>query len=104
MASPITCITTFADGFGRWRARVDFGHTLSENDPREDFNLDRQWKHIRSRARDAVVAQIVQREQKTHETLAQATHRVRWALPHLVVIDQNIDSLNRWNGVTIGEG
>ena len=71
-------ISTFANGAGQWRATVTFEHTLSESDPRPEFNLGAQWATIRRRARQAIVRAITERE-------------------------QNIDSLNRWHGVTLGE-
>ena len=44
-----------------------------------------------------------EREQKTHETYAEALARCRASLGRLQVIEQHIDSLNRWHGVTLGE-
>lgn len=97
-------VSTFTNGFGDWRARVDFSHTLSETDPREEFNLDVQWARIRRAARRAIVREIATREQTTRETLAMAESRVRETLPRLEVIEQHVwHSLNTWHGVTFGE-
>jgi hypothetical protein len=103
MASIISTVTTFADGFGRWRARVDFAHTLSESDPRDEFNLHRHWATIRARAREAIVGEVADREQKTGETRRDAERRVRAGLPRLAVVNQGLDSMNCWHGVTLGE-
>lgn len=102
-SSVVNSVTTFADGFGRWQAHIGFSRTLSESDPRAEFNLNAQWKSIRARARTAIVAEIIAREQKTGETRSNAEHRVRMSLPKLVVIDQDIDSMNCWHGITLGE-
>ena len=96
-------ISTFANGAGQWRATVTFEHTLSESDPRSEFNLGVRWANIRRRARRAIVRAITEREQKTHESYAEARGRVNASLGRLQVIEQNIDSMNRWRGVTLGE-
>lgn len=96
-------INTFANEAGEWRATVTFEHTLSESDSRPEFNLGAQWATIRRRARQAIVRAITEREQKTHETYTEAQARCRASLGRLQVIEQNIDSLNRWHGVTLGE-
>ncbi len=96
-------INTFANGAGQWRATVTFEHTLSESDSRPEFNLSAQWANIRRRARQAIVRAITEREQKTHETYTEALARCRASLGRLQVIEQHIDSLNRWRGVTLGE-
>ena len=96
-------ISTFANGAGQWRVTVTFGHTLSESDSRPEFNLGAQWANIRRRARQAIVRAISEREQKTHETYAEALARCNASLGRLQVIEQNIDSMNRWHGVTLGE-
>ena len=96
-------INTFANGAGQWRATVTFEHTLSESDSRPEFNLSAQWANIRRRARKAILRAITEREQKTHETYIEALARCNASLGRLQVIEQNIDSLNRWHGVTLGE-
>ena len=96
-------INTFANGAGQWRAAVQFDHTLSESDHRPEFNLGAQWANIRRRARKDILRAITEREQKTHESYAEARGRVNASLGRLQVIEQNIDSMNRWHGVTLGE-
>ncbi len=71
-------------------------------DPAE-FNLQSRWPELRRKARTALVRAIAEREQRTDETLKQAEARVRASLGKLEVIEQSIDSLNRWGGVTFGE-
>ena len=94
--SPTLTVSTFTNGFSEWRARVDFGHTLSESDARPAFNLDA--------ARRAIVRELAERERKTGESAASAARRVRDALPRLAVLEQHVwPSVNTWRGVTIGE-
>ncbi|WP_155838696.1 hypothetical protein [Arthrobacter castelli] len=99
----ISTINTFADGFGRWRALVIFTHSLSESDLRPEFNLGHRWPRLRARARAMILNDLVDREQKTGESRPDAELRVGQSLPRLVVIAREIDSLNRWHGVTFGE-
>ena len=96
-------VNVYADGFGRWHAEVRFPTTLSESDPRPEYNLGHQWESIRRVARNAIVREITDREQKTWETRNEAARRIRRTLPRLVVIDQDLDAMNRWHGVTLGE-
>lgn len=96
-------VHSWADGFGRWSAAVEFPHTLSESDPRPEFNLGHQWPGLRRRARAAIVAELAEREQKTWETYPEAQRRVRASLPRLEVRAQKLDAANRWHGVTFGE-
>lgn len=96
-------ITTWANGFGQWRARVEFPHTLSENDPRPEYNLHHHWANLRRKARTAIINELVQREQKTNETREAAVSRIRQALPNLHVIDQGLTAQNTWTSVTFGE-
>lgn len=103
MTKPTFTVSTFTNGFGDWRARVDFSHTLSENDPREEYNLGAQWQRIRRAARRAIVREIATREQTTRETLAMTEARVRASLPRLAVIEQHIHGSGAWHGVTLGE-
>lgn len=55
-------VTTYADGFGTWHAKVLFEHTLSESDSRPEFNLDCKWSSIRRAARSAINAELQARE------------------------------------------
>lgn len=103
MTNPTFTVTTFTNGFGDWRARVDFSHTLSESDPREEFNLGTQWARIRRAARNAIVRELAEREQTTRETLAMAERRIRETLPRLDVIEQHVYADNTWHGITLGE-
>lgn len=103
-SAPTLAVKTFTNGFGEWRAHVEFSHTLSENDSRPEFNLGVQWPRIRRAARNAIVAEVAAREQTTGETIEDAARRVRVTLPRLAVIDQGIyASLNTWFSVTLGE-
>lgn len=101
--NPDLTITTYADSFGRFHARVQFSHTLSESDPRKAFNLGHQWPRLRARARTAVVNALVEREQKTDESHDEARARIRSSLGRLNVTGQDIDPMNRWYGVSFGE-
>lgn len=103
MTSVVSAITTYTDGFGRWFAHLTFSQTLSGNDPRPEFSLSHQWARIRATARTAIVRKITDREQKTGETRRDAERRVRESLHRLVLIDQDIDAMNHWRGVTFGE-
>lgn len=98
-----TEITAYADAYGRWAAEVSFPHTLSESDPRPEFNINHQLPGIRRQARTAIVRELTEREQKTTESWQEAAARVRASLPNLKVLTQNIDSMNRWHGITLGE-
>lgn len=98
----VESVCTTADGFGRWSATVHFAHTLSETDTRPQFNLDTRIRTIRRAARDAIVRELVLREQKTNESHAAAEQRVRKSL-RLEISDQIVDSLNRWRGITYRE-
>lgn len=103
MKSLIAKTTVFTDGYGRWRARIGFAHTLSESDGRAEYNLGHQWPRLRAHARRLIVKEIADREQKTGESRLTAERRIRQSLPRLDVIAQDIDSLNCWHGVTFGE-
>lgn len=96
-------VTTFTNGYGDWRARVTFSHTLSENDPRPAFNLDAQWSRIRRAARRAIVREIAEREQRAREATSDVIARVNASLPRLSVIEQHAHGTGAWYGVTIGE-
>lgn len=102
--APLTLtVTTFTNGFGDWRARVDFSHALSESDPRPEFSLSAQWARIRRAARNAIVCELATREQTTRESFAAATARVRSSLDRLAVIEQHVYGDNTWHGITLGE-
>ena len=96
-------ITTYANEAGQWRAEITFDHTMSESDPRAEFNVARQMPNLRRRARRAIINAITEREQKTTETYSEARGRVAASLGRLRIIKQNINSINLWHGVTIGE-
>lgn len=96
-------VSTFTNGFGDWRAKVSFSHTLSDSDPREEFNLGAQWARIRRVARNAIVREIAGRERKPGESLKDAQSRVRGTFPNLDVIDQHVNVSGTWYGVTFGE-
>lgn len=101
--SPVSSIRTYADAHGRWHVEISFSRSLSESDPREEFNLGRHWVNLRRRARAAIVRELAEREQKTHETRAEAEARMRTSLGRLAVTAQKIGSTNLWYGVTFGE-
>lgn len=96
-------IKTFANGLGQWRAAVTFPHSLSETDYRRGYNLQRQLPNFRRKARLAIIDEITSREQKTTESFDEARARVKASLGNLRIVAQNIDSMNRWHGVTFGE-
>ena len=96
-------IKTYANEAGLKRVRLIFGNTLSETDPRPEFNLQSRWPELRRKARTALVRAIAEREQRTDETRKQAEALVRASLGKLEVIEQSIDSLNRLGAVTFGE-
>lgn len=102
-SAPTLTVETFTNGFGEWRAVVNFSHTLSESDTRPEFNLDVQWPRIRRAARNAIVAEIAVREQRSRETFSEACARVRATLPRLNVIKQHVYGTGAWHGVTLGE-
>lgn len=93
----------FANGFGKWRAKITFTHSLSENDPRESFNVKSYWSRLRRRARRDIITELLSREQKTNETELEARGRISKSLGTLIVIEQNISAQNLWYGVTFGE-
>lgn len=86
-------VTTHADGFGNWHATVTFPHTLSESDPRPEFNLGAQWSRIRGLARRAIVREVRGRNPADR-------------VGRLVVTDNrkgNPGGAGLWYSVTIGE-
>lgn len=96
-------VNTYADYKGFWRAEIRFNNTKSYSDSRSGFNLYSAISYARRLARKAIIDEITAREQRTHESYEQARARVSDSLPRLHVIRQNIDSLNRWHGITLGE-
>lgn len=96
-------VHTYADPMGLWRAEIRFNNTKSYSDTRPGFNLYSAISYARKLARKAIIDEITEREQRTYETYEQARARVSNSLPRLHVIRQNIDSLNRWHGITLGE-
>ena len=93
-------ITTHADGFGNWHARVEFPEHGYGN--AGEHALERHWDTIRRSARRAIRREIVQREQRRGETLAQTSARIR---PVRVEVEaQGIyASSNVWYSVTFKE-
>lgn len=100
--SVITDIVTYTDGFGAWRAHVLFTRPLFETASTPAFTLATHWPRIRTVARDAVIAELVAREQKTWETREAAERRIRTSLPALQIIERDVDN-GCWRGVTLGE-
>lgn len=98
----VAAVSTYADGFGRWCASVTFVRTLSESDTRPQFNVAAQLRVIRRAARKALLTELLAREQKTHETEKEARTRLSRSL-RLEIAGHNIDSLNRWHGMTFRE-
>ncbi|MET3172883.1 UNVERIFIED_ORG: hypothetical protein ABIB52_000711 [Arthrobacter sp. UYCu721] len=106
MSVPLTnqlTISTYANGFGRWCADVSFNPPLSESDDRPEHNLVGQWPAVCMAAREAIIDQLVPREQKTTETEAQVRARLTEALPNLQLLTKNNDGLNLTHSVTLGE-
>ena len=91
------------NAFGNYVVALSFAHTLSESDPRPEYSLQHRWAGLRRRARRALMAQMAQDLRTTSETPQQALARVRASLPPLVVVSQDIDSNNRWHGVSFAE-
>lgn len=98
----VESVSTSADGFGRWSATALFTHTLSETDTRPQFNLGTRIPVIRRAARDAIVRELMLREQKVGESPDAVEQRVRKSL-RLEISGQIVDSLNRWRGITYRE-
>lgn len=97
-------ITTGANGFGLWRANITFNPPLSETaqlGPASD--LVRQWPAICQAARDAILDELVPREQKTGETEAQTRARLDDALPEMQLIEKKIDGMGLCTSVVFGE-
>lgn len=94
---------TSANGFGLWSAKVVFTHTLSESDPRREFNIQAQLSNIRRAARKAIINELVAREQTTNETEASARARVGKSLGRLEVTASDVDAMNCWHSITLGE-
>ena len=95
-------VTTFTDALGIWRARVDFSERLAENAANPDYNVLRKMPYIRKIARDAIIRELVEREQKTYETEAQAEQRLREYLK-LEIIKVGLTPFNTWTHIILGE-
>lgn len=100
--NPVT-INTYANGFGKWCADVRFDPPLSENDDRPEHNLVAQWPAVCMAAREAIIDQLIQREQKTNETVDEARTRITESLPNLQLMAKDNDDLDRTHSVTLGE-
>lgn len=105
--SPLTnklSITTHANGFGLWRAEITFNPPLSETaqlGPASD--LVTQWPAICLAAREAILDELVPREQKTNESLDEVRLRLEGTLPAMQILIKNTDSLGLCTSVTMGE-
>lgn len=64
-------IYPYPNGFGTWCAQVTLAQPLTKK------LLTEQLPTINAAARAIIVAELTQREQKTHETFAQAEGRVQ---------------------------
>ncbi len=101
-ASVIETVTTRADGRGVWHADIIFTHTLSESDPRPAFNVNAQLAALKRAALNAIVEELAVREQIIYESFAAAKRRIR-SSTRIEIEAQNIDSLNRWHGISFRE-
>lgn len=103
MTHIVSTVHTYADGFGRWRARLEFAHPLGTTNGPVQTRLDHWWRALREQARSAIVDEIVVREQKVDEAQTHAEKRIRAALPPMGVINRDVDPLGLWHSVTFGE-
>lgn len=85
-------IKTYRDDFGIWYATVEFPHTMSESDPREEFNLNVHWDAIRSSARRAIKRQAMRYDSADSE----------WRC-NVEVYAQGVYGDNTWYSVTFRE-
>src|SRR5690625_695926 len=95
-------VTTYTNSLGLWRARVDFSERLAENSVNPDYDVLRKMPYIRRLARKAILRELVEREQKTNETEAQAEQRLREYLK-LEVIGVGLTPFNTWTHIILGE-
>lgn len=95
-------VATYTDAFGIWRARVDYSERLAENATNPDYNVIRKMPYIRRIARNAIVRELVEREQTTHETEAQAEQRMRDYLK-LEIVKVGLTPFNTWTHIIFGE-
>lgn len=95
-------VTTYTDAFGIWRARVDFNERLAENAANPDYNVIRKMPYIRRIARNAIIRELVVREQKTYETEQQAEQRMREYLK-LGIVKVGLTPFNTWTHIILGE-
>lgn len=101
--SVIEKVITSANGFGLWSAKVVFTHTLSESDPRREFNIQAQLSNIRRAARKAIISELVAREQTVGESDASVRTRVSKSLGRLEITASDLDSMNCWHSITFSE-
>lgn len=101
--SVIEKVITSANGFGLWSAKVVFAHTLSESDPRREFNIQAQLSNIRRAARKAIISELVAREQTVGESDASVRTRVSKSLGRLEITASDLDSMNCWHSITFSE-
>lgn len=95
-------VTTFTNALGIWRVRVDFSERLAENSVNPEYNVERKMPYIRRIARDAIIRELVEREQKTYETEAQAEQRIREYLK-LEIVEVGLTPFNTWTHIILGE-
>lgn len=95
-------VSTFTNALGTWRARVDFSERLAENASNPDYNVLRKLPYIRKIARNAIVRELVEREQKTNETEEQAEQRMREYLK-LETVEVGLTPFNTWSHIILGE-
>lgn len=97
-------VSTYANGSGLWRANVLFNRPKSQTDPRGDFNTYSALNYARRLARNAIIENIAEREQKTGETWGNAYKRISRSLEPLKIIEWNSGASNNLDyGVTLGE-
>lgn len=96
-------VTTWADSFGLWHARVNFPDTGYGNTGA--LSIERNWDSIRAAARRAIRAELIERE-ATHDRGARPAHMAaQWLAPvRLEVESHGIHaSSNIWHSVTFKE-
>ena len=96
-------IVTFTNGYGRWRATIQFPApqvAIRTADPGDDAV---RWPEAYELAREAIVTQILAREKHTKETDHEAWFRVTSSLPRLYVVDRQTDAAGHLRSITWGE-